>query len=156
MSILAVYDCMMFFMQAARPQRVRETFQLVEEGKVTYCLSPPVLAEIRDVLTRPKHRSQFAQLTDELVSAFLQEITRRSQFIENVPEEYILARDPKDSKYINLAIAAKAQYLVTRDADLLELMNRDLPVGQEFQQRFPRLKIAEPAVFVRDLDSGGS
>src|SRR5688572_1987116 len=115
MSVLAVYDCMLFFMRAARPNRVRETFQLVDDGTVSYCLSPQVLAEIHDVLTRPKHQQQFPSLTPERIAAFLEEITRVSLFVEDVADTYVLERDPKDSKYINLAIASGAPYLVTRD-----------------------------------------
>jgi hypothetical protein len=53
-STLAVYDCMLFFRAAARPRLARPLFDFVHGGQVTLCLSPDVLAEIRDVLTRPK------------------------------------------------------------------------------------------------------
>ncbi len=153
MSIPVVYDCMMFFMQAARPQRIRETFRLVEDKTVEYCLSPDVLSEIRDVLTRPRHQLRFPQLTAAQVAEFLQDLTRRSRFIENVPERYVLERDPKDSKYVNLAVAAEARCIVTRDNDLLELMDVGLAVGQDFQQRFPRLRILDPGAFVSEFGS---
>jgi len=149
MSVLAVYDCMLFFMQAARPDRVRETFELVQAGKVTYCLSPQVISEILDVLTRPKHQKQFPQLTTQAVEIYLQQITRRSKFVQNVPEVYHLKRDPKDSKYVNLAIAANAPYLVTRDLDLLDLMKETNESGHEFIRRFPNLRILDPGEFVR-------
>jgi hypothetical protein len=67
MSVLAVYDCMFFFMRAARPHRVRETFQLVETDKVSYCLSAAVVSEIQDVLTKPRHQRQFPELTPDRV-----------------------------------------------------------------------------------------
>ena len=76
MSVLAVYDCMLFFMRVARPERVRETFQLVEAKKVTYCLSAAVLAEIEDVVARPKHQRTFPSLTESRVELFLAEIVR--------------------------------------------------------------------------------
>ena len=62
----------------------------------------------------------------------------------------MLERDPKDSKYINLAIAARAPYVVTRDKDLLDLMS-DRPDGIEFRRRFPALKIVDPATFVGEI-----
>lgn len=65
----------------------------------------------------------------------------------NVPEAYHLERDPKDSKYLNLAIAAGAGYLVTDDQDLLELMNPAAAVSREFRNQFPSIRIVEPAVF---------
>lgn len=39
----------------------------------------------------------------------------------NIANVFVLDRDPKDSKYIDLAIATKADFLVTRDNDLLDL-----------------------------------
>ena len=153
MNVLAVYDCMLFFMHAARPQRVRETFELVEQRRVTYCLSSDVLAEIQDVLTRPKHQQKFPTLTPSRVAAVVAEITSRCQFVQNVENRYVVARDPKDSKYINLALASGAQYLVTRDKDLLDLMNESLPEGQHFRQTLPQLTILEPAPFVQVVES---
>lgn len=82
MSILAVYDCMLFFMKAARPDRNRETFELVDRGLVTYCLSRDVLAEIHGVLMRPRHQRDFPELGLMNIDAFLNEITRRSKFID--------------------------------------------------------------------------
>lgn len=109
------------------------------------------VAEIHDVLTRPSHQKQFPQLTTEAVAVFLDEITRRSRFIDNVPEVYRLDRDPKDSKYINLAVAADAPYLVTRDRDMLDLMETQTSEAVEFRRRFPRLRIVTPADFVQQL-----
>ena len=71
MSTLAVYDCMLFFRAATRPQRTYTTFRLVDEALVALCMSPEVLAEIRDVLTRPEHRTKFPALTPKAIDAFL-------------------------------------------------------------------------------------
>src|SRR6266566_4546369 len=103
MKILAVYDCMLFFMRAAMPHRFRETFDLVDRGIVTYCLSAAAIAEIEDVLTRPRHQHKFPALTPERVAAFLGDIAKRGQLVQDVADLYVLQRDPKDSKYINLA-----------------------------------------------------
>ena len=62
MTTLAVYDCMLFFRAAARPRLARPHFDFVHDGRVTLCLSPDVLAEIRDVLTRPKLVARFPAL----------------------------------------------------------------------------------------------
>jgi putative PIN family toxin of toxin-antitoxin system len=151
MSILAVYDCMLFFGEATRPTRSRETFELLRQKIVTVCMSPEVLAEIQDVLGRPEHRRRFPALTDEAVAAFLREIVAASHAVADVPHVYTLVRDPKDSKYVNLAVAAGAPYLVTRDKDLLDLMQQSNPEGRDFCQRFPKLRILEPREFVQEV-----
>jgi hypothetical protein len=82
--MLAVYDCMLFFRAASRPQRVQPLFELVDQAHVTLCLSAEVVAEIRDVLIRPKlltgpdFRRRFAVLQIVTPPAFLAVVARSS------------------------------------------------------------------------------
>jgi predicted nucleic acid-binding protein len=60
MSIRAVFDCMIFVQAVTNEARPAfALFQLVDDGKLTLYLSPDILAEIRDVLGRPKLRRKF-------------------------------------------------------------------------------------------------
>jgi predicted nucleic acid-binding protein len=59
---------------------------------------------------------------------------------------FSLPRDPKDAPYVDLAVASNAGYLVSRDKDLLELMQ-----DEAFRRRFPNLKILEPVSFLREI-----
>lgn len=151
MSTPIVFDCMLFFRAAARPQRTYATFRLVEEARVTLCMSPEVLAEIRDVLNRPEHRTTFPALTFKTVDAFLARYLRAATWFSVVPHVYTVQRDPKDSKYVNLALAAEAPYLLTTDRDLLDLMMSHTPQGRDFVERFPHLKILDPVAFLHQL-----
>lgn len=56
-------------------------------------------------------------------------------------------RDPKAEKYVDLAIQADATYLVIRDNDLLDLMERGTVEGEAFRRRFPSLTILDPVAF---------
>lgn len=147
MSTLAVYDCMLFFRAAARPRLARPLFYFVQNGQVTLCLGSDILEEIRGVLTRPKLKAKFPALTTEAVDAFLAQQLRLATWVSDVPEHYILARDPDDSKYVNLAITAGATYLVTTDFDLLDLMEPQSTAGIDFRSRFPGIQIVTPAAF---------
>ncbi len=138
---------MFFFHAVSQPRRVRPIFDLVGQSQVTPCLGPEVLAEIRDVLTRPRLLAKYPSLTAENVDAFLAQHLRAAKWISDVPEQYVLARDPKDSKYVNLAITAAAPYLVTTDHDLLELMETTSAAGHDFRTRFPGIRIVDPAAF---------
>jgi putative PIN family toxin of toxin-antitoxin system len=146
-SALAVYDCMLFFRAAARPERLRPVFELVEKQSVTLCLSPDVLAEIRDVLTRPKLRAKYPALSTLAVDAFLAQHLRSARWFNHVPEQFVLQRDPKDSKYLNLAIAAVAPFIVTLDLDLLDLMKHENAEGRVFRSRYPDIQILTPTQF---------
>ena len=146
-STLAVYDCMLFFRAASRPSRVHPLFELVDQGRVLIALGPDVLAEIRDVLKRPKLVAKYPALTSEAVDAFVAQYLYLATWIDNVPEHYSLVRDPKDSKYLNLAITANAPYVVTTDLDLLDQMDPSSIAGQDFRSRYPAIEVVTPIEF---------
>jgi predicted nucleic acid-binding protein len=108
-----------------------------------------VLEEVRDVLCRPKLRQKFSALTDDRVAAFLEALTRKGRLFEEVPAAVALERDPKDAKYLDLAAAAGAQFLVSRDNDILDLRGEDSPAGRAFRERCPETRILDPVEFLR-------
>jgi len=69
-----------------------------------------------------------------------------------VPENFVLQRDPKDSKYLNLAIAAAAPHIVTLDRDLLDLMQPGSVEGVDFRSRYPAIQILSPDAFLATVD----
>lgn len=62
---------------------------------VTIFVSASTLAELRDVLNRPRIRQTFPKLNDRLVKALLLKIERQAVLVQNVPEEFRFSRDPK-------------------------------------------------------------
>lgn len=68
------------------------------------------------------------------------------------PEVYRHPHDPDDSAYLNLALKADAQLIVSRDRHLLMLADPDRSEGKEFQSRFPALRIIDPVELLRVLD----
>ena len=142
---VAVFDCMVFVQALANSKRPAwACYELVRGGRLHLHVSPEILAEIGDVLSRPKVRRKLPALTDEAVEAFLRDVLGRAAMLSDVPEAFRLERDPKDERYINLALAADASYLVTWDRDLLDLMN-----DEGFRQQFPHLTILEPPALLR-------
>jgi putative PIN family toxin of toxin-antitoxin system len=149
----AVYDCMVYLQGAARPAGpAASCIKAIEDGRVDLFLSPAILSEIRDVLTRPKLQLKFPILTESFVDEFLTALLRDAIMIYNVPVEFQYARDPKDEPYINLAIVTNAQYLVSRDNDLLALMDSKDEESESFRRRFPLVTILEPTTFLQMLD----
>lgn len=61
--------------------------------------------------------------------------------------------------YLNLAVAAGARYLVTRDRDLLDLMSEPPDEGRTLRERFPNLVILDPVTFLEavrtDVEAAG-
>jgi putative PIN family toxin of toxin-antitoxin system len=120
--------------------------ELAELGHVALYFSNRVLAEVRDVLARPKTLKRFPRLTAEAVDAFLKRATRFGTAVHDAPPRVALPRDPKDEKYINLALAASAELLVSRDNDLLDLM-----ADEAFRAAHPALKVVDPVTLLNIL-----
>ncbi|CAN5376888.1 hypothetical protein BH20ACI1_BH20ACI1_30660 [soil metagenome] len=141
---------MIYVQAAARTDNpANACLELVEAGIVRLYLSRETLAEIEDVLSRTQLRNRFETLTDEKVEAFLDDIKRKAEILKNVPPVFRYSRDPKDEKYINLAAEVKADYIVTRDNDLLDLMTGIDVESKEFRQRFRPLQIVKLLEFLR-------
>ncbi|WP_244141951.1 putative toxin-antitoxin system toxin component, PIN family [aff. Roholtiella sp. LEGE 12411] len=80
-------------------------------------LSSSVFSELKEVLYRPKFDRY---LTKERRQEFLENLTQNAQFID-VTEQINECRDPKDNKYLELALSSQAECIVTGDDDLLVL-----------------------------------
>lgn len=148
----AVFDCMVFLQGATKPNGpATACLALVESNYVELFISQESMDEVRDVLTRPKIQRKFPGLTPLLVDSFLDRITRNATIISDVPRAFAFDRDPKDEKYLNLAIAASVPYLVSRDNDLLDLMDRQTTQGMMFRNSYPFLSILDPVAFLREF-----
>lgn len=150
--ILAVFDCMIFLQAAINEKSpAAELFRRVEKEILQLFVSRETLSEIRNVLSRPVIVSKNPHLTEKYVEIFLNRVLVKAVLIKSVPPKFKYPRDPKDEKYINLAIAAEADYIVSRDQDLLDLMTDVSVVGKEFRQKSRPLKIVEPLELLRIL-----
>jgi putative PIN family toxin of toxin-antitoxin system len=144
----AVFDCNVVFQAVIGQGPAFRCVELVETKSVEPLISQAILEEYRDVFARPKLIARFPQLAPERLAMFLRRLVIRATLIEQVPHVIDLSRDPKDEPYLDLAVAGKADYLVSRDKDLLSFAS-DQPV--QFRQYLPGLKIVDPVVFIQDL-----
>src|SRR5262249_36645718 len=118
-----IFDCVVCLQGAAREAGpAGACFRLMRDGHITVYVSQSTLAEVAEVLNRPKSRQRFRTLTPERVEAFLRELQSAAVLVDQVPQVFTYSRDPDDEPYVNLALAAGAQYLITWDNDLLDLM----------------------------------
>lgn len=140
-----VFDCMIFLQAATRSTGpAAALLELAEIGELELLVADACLEEIRDVLTRPSIQRKFPSLTTSTVGEFIERIHVCSVLETNVPSVFVLDRDPKDAKYIDLVIAAKADVLVTRDKDLLDLREPDSPLSPVFEKMNWQCKILDP------------
>jgi hypothetical protein len=91
---------------------------------------------------------------NELVERFLVALSKRALTTPEVPRVFRYQRDPKDEPYINLAIAAGAGYLISRDTDVLDLASPGDPDGVRLRRHAPRPQILDPVSFLADIRTG--
>ncbi len=149
-----VFDCNVYVQAIANENSpAARALDLLDAGALTLYISEAVLHELRDVLSRPALRRILPGITERRVRALFQRLERHAVYIYNVPEEFRYERDPKDERYVNLALVANARYLVSRDQDLLDLVNPSLPASASFRSRYPLLKIMTVTDFVKEMDA---
>ncbi len=145
----AVFDCNIYLQAAASSKGVAAAcLRLAENGEIILYASDAILEEVSEVLKRPVVRKNLPELTDEAVDAFLEKLHDFVIFVKNVPHEFHLPRDVDDEDYINLAARVRADYLVSRDKDLLNLTTDPTIEAKEFRQRFRFLKVINPVAFL--------
>jgi putative PIN family toxin of toxin-antitoxin system len=148
-----VFDCNVLLQAAARERSVAaKCLNLAEIGLIRPYVSREVLAEAEDVLNRPEVRAHFPELSDEIVGAFLKRLQKISVLVRSVPKRFSYPRDEDDEPYINLAVAAGADFIISRDKDLLDLMTGHADDCKEFRQRFRPLRVIEPGEFLRRIE----
>ncbi|BDA75180.1 hypothetical protein RIVM261_033470 [Rivularia sp. IAM M-261] len=80
-------------------------------------MSNDTFIEAEEVLLRPKF-DKYITLPQRQI--FIEELIQIAQFIE-VNEQINECRDPKDNKYLELAVAGEVECIITGDEDLLVL-----------------------------------
>jgi len=107
----------------------------------TYMLlyAQSLLEELIDVLNRPRIRDKY-RLRDRDIQTIIQLILLRGTSVAPVMP-ITACRDPRDDRFLEVAVAGKADVIVSGDQDLLVL------------HPFDGTPIVEPVIFLQMLDS---
>jgi uncharacterized protein len=92
----------------------------VRNGSVTFISSPVLLAELAQVLARPKFDAILSR-SDTSRDRMLTEIRMLAELIDPPPLAQPVCRDPDDDAVLALAAAAQADWIISGDDDLLSL-----------------------------------
>jgi len=115
----------------SKPRRAFDA--AIDRGKIL--LSFASLAELFEVLSRKPFRQY---VDEEDVRRFVAALTREAEWVE-IGERIQACRDPRDDKFLELAVSGHATHLVTGDSDLLTL------------HPFRGIQIVPPQSFLRSL-----
>jgi putative PIN family toxin of toxin-antitoxin system len=150
-----VFDCNVLIQAISNAQGpAGQALRLLEENLIDVYVSRAVIRELRTVVTYPTVRQKLPDLHDDHIEAFIQRLLFRGTLVRSVPHVFDYPRAKQDEPYIDLAAMVHADYLISRDKDLLSLATDHSILGKGFRQRFPRLAVLNPVAFIRAMDPG--
>ena len=118
-SVKAVVDTQLFLRAAINPNSLASKLIFDLDEMYVLVASKAIVTEARNVLYRWEIRIKFPHLTDRIAERILAAFAR-AEIVE--PEDVpTVSRDSKDDKFIVCAVAAKANYIVSEDKDVLVL-----------------------------------
>jgi uncharacterized protein len=95
-----------------------------KSGKFTLVVSDTIADEYHVVLKRPKFKIERAELDD-----FFALLLDKAEFVISLETVKAIPDDPTDNKFLEAAIAGKADLIVSGDRHLLELETfRNIPI----------------------------
>jgi len=134
----AVIDTGVFVSALIRKQgTIGDVLRALRDGRFTAIYTTDIVVEIIDVLGREKFRAKYHIEPDD-ITTLVNLIRLRGELV--TPNQKVTAcRDPKDDKFLEAALVAKADCIVSGDADLLVL------------NPFEEIPILRPAEFLARL-----
>jgi len=118
----AVADTTVLVSAFLAPRGVASEFlRRARRGAFEIILAPAILDEMQDLLLRrPRLRRRYPY-SDDRVQRYHRLLQATTSVVVDVPPLTGVVRDPNDDMVIACALAAAADYVVTRDKDLLSL-----------------------------------
>ena len=105
-----------------------ELLRKIEHGKARLYLTRQILKEFEEVIQRPKF-SKVVLLSGLNSSQIMQKLLSMSYLVIALKLNIDVCRDKKDNKFLECAVRAKADYIVSGDEDLLSLKEyNDIPI----------------------------
>ena len=129
-------NCLVQMISVHSPSR--PVWQAFRDGRYTLCVSNDILTEYNEILERVAN----AAVAHNIVNAIA-----RSPYTRMIDPQYrfgLIEQDPDDNKFVDCAIIAGADYIVSEDAHFRILA--DIP--------FPSVAVIRLDEFIKDLDLG--
>lgn len=105
-----------------------ELLEQVRNGKLTLISSPALLAELTDVISRPKFNAILSGSSTPR-NKLLDELHKLAEIIEPPPLPLPICRDADDDVVLATAIAGRVDIIISGDDDLLSLkIHQGIPV----------------------------
>ncbi len=137
--IRAVIDTNILVSALIKPEgTVGPVLHRLRDGDYEIVLSEQLLTELVDVLNRPRIKEKYGLDTED-IETVLALLLLRGRIVSPV-ERVDVCRDPKDNMFLEAALTAEADVIVSGDEDLLVL------------DSFRSIPVIGPAAFLQMID----
>ena len=99
----------------------RQILRAWQEGKFELVTSLPLLHELDRVLHYTRIQRKY-ELGDDDIYAYITLLGSQGTVVPALPQISRVSRDPTDDKFLSCALVGGAQFVVSGDQDLLELV----------------------------------
>lgn len=100
-----------------------ELLHKAKDGGIDMCLAEEILEEVQRVLLQYQKIRKRYHYSDQNVIQFVQNLRLVAHLITELPSIEAVNSDPNDNMVVACALKAQADFIVTRDNDLLSLEN---------------------------------
>ncbi len=139
--IRAVFDTNVLisaFLTRSRGGVSTELLRFVIDGTIELHLSAEIADEVAETLAGNDRLRTHYRYTEQQVAQYRADLLALATVVDDPPPLHgVVPRDPDDDKIVACAIAVSADYLVTRDRDLLSL------------RRYASTEIIPPETYLR-------
>ena len=119
-----------------------ELVHKAKNGGFDMCLAEEILEEVQRALLQYQKIRKRYHYSDQTVIQFVQNLRIVAHLITGLPSIEVVHSDPNDNMVVACAVKAQADYIVTRDNDLLILGN------------YENIEVMTPENFMGILRSG--
>jgi len=91
--------------------------ELFLQDKFTLLISPSILRELKEILTR----RPLARLANRPVNEFLITLEKKAEKVSPTEKVRVIKDDPQDNKFLECALTGEADFIVSGDHHLLNL-----------------------------------
>ena len=140
MLIKAVIDTNIFISGLIKSPSCREIIRALEQDKFVVVISPEIISELIGVINRPKFKGIINQ---KVASKIVYALKSQALLVKPSVKIDVIKADPDDNMFLEAAITAKANVIVSMDRHLLALTTfRNIPIilPEEFLRRLRRVR----------------
>lgn len=120
-----IIDTNVFISGLIKSPSCRKIIKALSEARFSLVISPQILDELLGVISRPKFHNL---ITRETAEKLIETIKTHAILVNPIRQLDIVKDDPTDNRFLEAALEAKADLIISEDKHLLSLTSFHIPI----------------------------